>query len=108
MVFATAKIAHPIYYITILIMRKYRKKRMKRERIPVLIYQPSKDRDDMDQPMFKATVDYKNLLLLRQFISSQGKILPRRLTRLTAKEQRNMANAIKTARVIGFLPFINK
>jgi small subunit ribosomal protein S18 len=83
--------------------RKYRKKKMKRERIPVIVRKPNSD-----QPFLKSTVDYKNLRLLRQFISSQGKILPRRLTRLTAKEQRNMANAIKTARVIGFLPFINK
>lgn len=83
--------------------KKYRKKKMKRERIPVILRKPN-----LDEPFLKSTVDYKNLRLLRQFISSQGKILPRRLTRLTAKEQRNMANAIKTARVIGFLPFINK
>lgn len=84
-------------------MRKYRRKRMKRERIPVIVRKPNST-----QAFLKSTVDYKNLRLLRQFISAQGKILPRRLTRLTAKEQRNMANAIKTARVIGFLPFINK
>ena len=84
-------------------MRRYRRKRMKRERIPVSVRKPNSK-----QPFLKSTVDYKNLRLLRKFISSQGKILPRRLTRLTAKEQRNMANAIKTARVIGFLPFINK
>lgn len=76
---------------------------MKRERIPVIVRKPNSK-----EKFLKSTVDYKNLRLLRQFISSQGKILPRRLTRLTAKEQRNMANAIKTARVITFLPFINK
>ena len=76
---------------------------MKRERIPVIIR-----KSNIDEPFLKSTVDHKNLRLLRQFISSQGKILPRRLTRLTAKKQRYLANAIKTARVIGFLPFINK
>lgn len=76
---------------------------MKRERIPVIVRKPNSK-----EAFLKLTVDYKNLRLLRQFISSQGKILPRRLTRLTAKEQRNMANAIKTARVLTFLPFINK
>lgn len=84
-------------------MRKYTKKKTKRERIPVLIHKVnSKD------PFLRATIDYKNLPLLRQFISSEGKILPRRLTRLNAKEQRKIALAIKTARVAGLLPFINQ
>lgn len=57
---------------------------------------------------FQGTIDYKNLQLLRQFISFEGKILSRNLTGLNAKEQRKMANAIKTARVAGLLPFINQ
>jgi len=54
------------------------------------------------------TIDYKNIILLRQFISAEGKILPRRFTNLTAKEQRWIARAIKQARVMGLLPFVNK
>lgn len=53
-------------------------------------------------------IDYKNIILLRKFITAEGKILPRRISRLTAKQQRYMAKAIKNARMTGFLPFINK
>ena len=56
----------------------------------------------------QGTIDYKNIVLLRKFITAEGKILPRRISGLTAKQQRHMAKAIKNARMIGFLPFINK
>ncbi len=46
--------------------------------------------------------------LLRRFITEQGKILPRRLTGVTAKEQRQLAKAIKQARILGFLQFLYK
>jgi small subunit ribosomal protein S18 len=42
---------------------------------------------------------------LKKYISEQGKILPRRLTRLNAKQQRQVARRIKQARILGFLPF---
>jgi small subunit ribosomal protein S18 len=54
------------------------------------------------------TIDYKNVVLLRKFITEDGKILPRRVTGLSAKQQRYMARAIKTARVMVLLPFVNK
>ena len=57
---------------------------------------------------FQGTIDYKNIVLLRKFITVEGKILPRRINGLTAKQQRYMAKAIKNARMIGLLPFINK
>jgi len=53
------------------------------------------------------TIDYKNVGLLRKFISEQGKILPRRVNRLLAKQQRSMTRAIKAARLVGLLPFVN-
>lgn len=56
---------------------------------------------------FQGTVDYKNITLLRKYISTEGKILPRRITGLTAKQQRAIAKAIKNARMVGLLPFIN-
>ena len=56
----------------------------------------------------KFVLDYKNLPLLRRFISFEGKILPRRSSRLNAKKQRKMAVAIKTARVAGLLPFVRQ
>lgn len=52
-------------------------------------------------------IDYKDVDLLRRFITERGKILPRRVTGLTAKQQRQLAVAIKRARIMAFLPFLN-
>ena len=51
-------------------------------------------------------IDYKNTELLERFISERGKILPRRVTGTSAKNQRKVANAIKRARIMGLLPFV--
>jgi len=53
-------------------------------------------------------INYKNVDLLRLFITEQGKILPRRLTGVTAKQQRQLAKAVKQARILGFLQFLYK
>lgn len=53
-------------------------------------------------------LDYKHCGLLQRYIGLGGKILPRRQTRLTAKQQRYVARTIKTARIMGLLPFTNK
>jgi small subunit ribosomal protein S18 len=53
-------------------------------------------------------IDYKDVDLLRKFVTERGKILPRRITGLTAKQQRDLTKAIKRARLIALLPFINK
>nr|QXG82874.1 ribosomal protein S18 [Asplenium komarovii]USW06981.1 ribosomal protein S18 [Asplenium scolopendrium var. americanum]USW07069.1 ribosomal protein S18 [Asplenium scolopendrium var. scolopendrium] len=50
-------------------------------------------------------IDYKNNSLLRRFIGEQGKILSRRMNRLTSKQQRSVATAIKRARILALLPF---
>ncbi len=55
-----------------------------------------------------AKIDYKNAGLLEQFITDRGKILPRRVTGTCAKHQRGVAAAIKRARIIALLPFIEK
>lgn len=55
-----------------------------------------------------AKIDYKNVVLLRNFITFEGKIVPRRVSKLSAKQQRYMSRAIKNARIMGLLPFINK
>jgi small subunit ribosomal protein S18 len=52
-------------------------------------------------------IDYKNINLLRRFISEQGRILSRRMNRLTSKQQRLMTIAIKRARILALLPFLN-
>lgn len=51
------------------------------------------------------TIDYKNISLLRRFVSEQGRILSRRMNRLTSKQQRSVAVAIKRARILALLPF---
>ena len=51
-------------------------------------------------------VDYKDTELLKRFISERGKILPRRVTGTSAKNQRKVVNAIKRARVMALLPFV--
>lgn len=53
-------------------------------------------------------IDYKDVDLLRKFITERGKILPRRITGLTAKQQRDLTQAIKRARLLALLPFVNK
>nr|YP_010700112.1 ribosomal protein S18 [Colacium mucronatum]WCH63258.1 ribosomal protein S18 [Colacium mucronatum] len=53
-------------------------------------------------------IDYKNIVLLRNFINIQGKIIPRRLTKVTAKQHRLISKSIRRARFLGLLPFINK
>ena len=52
-------------------------------------------------------IDYKDVDLLKKFITERGKILPRRLTGLTAKQQRVLTNAVKRARIVALLPFVN-
>ena len=51
-------------------------------------------------------IDYKNVSLLRRFVSERGKILPRRTTGTNARYQRMLTTAIKRAREIGLLPFV--
>lgn len=53
-------------------------------------------------------IDYKDVDLLRKFVTERGKILPRRITGLTAKQQRDLTQAIKRARILALLPFINR
>lgn len=53
-------------------------------------------------------VDYKNVRLLSKFISERGKIMPRRITSVSAKKQRALSTAIKRARNLALLPFVAK
>ena len=52
-------------------------------------------------------IDYKDVDLLKKFVTERGKILSRRLTGLTAKQQRDITNAVKRARIVALLPFVN-
>ena len=53
-------------------------------------------------------INYKDIKLLQRFISERGKIVPRRITAVTAKEQRSLAQAIKRARELGLMPYVVK
>lgn len=50
-------------------------------------------------------IDYKDVALLKKYISERGKILPRRVTGTSAKAQRKLTLAIKRARNIALLPY---
>jgi ribosomal protein S18 len=76
---------------------------------------PSRERDMMGdmQPLLKkgakylegvTHIDYKDSELLRKFMTERGKIMPRRITGTSAKQQRQIQMAIRRARVMGLLP----
>ncbi|MBB4980819.1 MULTISPECIES: 30S ribosomal protein S18 [Streptomyces] len=53
-------------------------------------------------------VDYKDTDLLRKFVSDRGKIRSRRVTRVTAQQQRSLAAAVKNAREMALLPYAGR
>ena len=53
-------------------------------------------------------IDYKDVKLLQRFISERGKIVPSRITAVSSKKQRLLANAIKRARLMALLPYVVK
>ena len=55
------------------------------------------------------TVDYKNIDVISKYVSNDsGKILPRRVTGTCARHQRDVAEQVKLARFMGFLPYTTK
>ncbi|MEU2564095.1 30S ribosomal protein S18 [Streptomyces longispororuber] len=50
-------------------------------------------------------IDYKDVELLRKFLSDRGKIRSRRVTRVTVRQQRQLARAVKNAREMALLPY---
>lgn len=53
-------------------------------------------------------IDYKDINTLVQFITERGKIIPRRITGVSAHHQRQLAQAIKRARHMALLPFVSQ
>jgi small subunit ribosomal protein S18 len=51
-------------------------------------------------------IDYKDARLLQRYVSERGKIVPSRITAVSAKKQRELAKAIKRARFLGLLPYV--
>ena len=53
-------------------------------------------------------IDFKDVRLLQGFVSERGKIVPSRITAVSGKKQRELAQAIKRARHLGLLPYLVK
>ena len=53
-------------------------------------------------------IDFKDVKLLQRFVSERGKIVPSRITAVSAKKQRALAQAIKRARYLALLPYVLK
>ena len=53
-------------------------------------------------------IDYKDVKLLQRYVSERGKIVPSRITAVSAKKQRELAKAIKRARFLALLPYVMK
>ena len=51
-------------------------------------------------------IDNKDVKLLQRFVSERGKIVPSRITAVSAKRQRELAQAVKRARFLGMLPYV--
>jgi small subunit ribosomal protein S18 len=51
-------------------------------------------------------IDYKDSKLLMRYVSERGKIVPSRITAVSAKKQRELARAIKRSRFLGLLPYV--
>ena len=56
----------------------------------------------------KTKIDYKDIKTLTKFISERGKIIPSRISAVSAKKQRELSKAIKRARYIGLMPYVVK
>lgn len=57
-------------------------------------------------PLDWQNIDYKNVELLKKYITKFGKIVPRYYSGVSLKNQKKLANAIKKARVMALLPFV--
>ena len=53
-------------------------------------------------------IDYKDVKLLQRYVSERGKIVPSRITAVSAKKQRELAKAIKRARFLALLPYVQR
>ena len=56
----------------------------------------------------KDKIDYKDIKTLSKFVSERGKIIPSRISAVSAKKQRELSKAIKRARYIGLMPYVVK
>lgn len=62
-------------------------------------------KENTNEDKFSSKINYKNVQMIQRYVSDAGKILPRRITMLSAKNQRKMAKSIKTARNMALLAY---
>ena len=70
---------------------------------------PNAGQQKMVCPFVRADIeyiDYKDVETLKRYLNDQGKLLPRRLTGVSAKFQRQLTRAVKRARLVALLPFV--
>lgn len=56
----------------------------------------------------QTTIDYKDIVRLKKFVTERGKIMPRRMSGVCAKHQRELATAIKRARIVALMPYVSE
>lgn len=69
--------------------------------------QPRKKKSDLLKAKGIKYIDFKDVKLLTRFVNEQGKILPSRITGISSKMQRQLTTAIKRARHLALMPFVN-
>tara|TARA_Y100000816_G_C26071164_1_gene563454 strand:- start:1213 stop:1473 length:261 start_codon:yes stop_codon:yes gene_type:complete len=85
---------------------KKNKKKVQSNFAKLSVFQPSKFKFKKKCPLSgkgAPVIDYKNLKLLKKFISENGKILPSRITSVSQKKQRELSVSIKRARNLGLI-----
>jgi small subunit ribosomal protein S18 len=70
-------------------------------------YDKNRDDNKAEKPA-DVVVDYKDVKSLARFISERGKIIPKRVNFQTIKKQKEIARAIKRARILALIPFVSK
>ena len=87
-------------------MKKNRKKQSQSNFSKLSIFQPNKFKFKKKCPLSgkgAPKIDYKNIRLLKKYVTENGKILPSRITSVSQKKQRELSTSIKRARNLGLL-----
>ena len=87
-------------------MKKNRKKQSQSNFSQLSIFQPNKFKFRKKCPLSgkgAPKIDYKNIRLLKKYVTENGKILPSRITSVSQKKQRELSTSIKRARNLGLI-----
>jgi small subunit ribosomal protein S18 len=64
--------------------------------------------DNQSEIKSEITIDYKDVKSLSRYVSERGKIIPSRVNNIPIKKQREIAQAIKRARILALMPFVSE